>query len=419
MRADIDKPVTVEGYPAGINNRSRPQDLGEGELRDAVNVDIYDKGNIRRRDGYVSRLAGGHSLWSHPDIDYGLYVTGGELKHISRDLVATTIRTVGPTWVSYAELNGDVYWVNGLQAGKVSDGADARFGIPIPAAPVVSAISYGGMFEGSYEVVLTAVIDGEEGGASLGGIVEVPANGAIQVTLPQPDVDSIRIYVSPFDGDALYLAADVPIGVTSYLVSNTGRQELKTRYGGPPPAGKHICHHKGILYIADGKHIYHSDPYYHGLFNRRHGFLSVPFAVTGMVAVEDGMFIGTEKRTFFMQGTSPVASNLLSASDRGMVAYSQTNIPNHLFGAQDISSAFCAAWWDDEGVLCVGRNGGIIQRITENRVAITEKAQSASILYRKHNGIEQLIASLRSGEGASFGDSYDAEIITQNNLPRA
>src|SRR3546814_3109192 len=118
----------VGPWPAGINNLAKEGRLPTNEngrpvaLREADNIDID-------RDGFVSRRGGSdrfhdgslsHSLWSHDELPFGLFVDEGELRTVDPDgTVAGLGVAMGAMPVSY-ELFGDrVLFCNPMASGLV------------------------------------------------------------------------------------------------------------------------------------------------------------------------------------------------------------------------------------------------------------------------------------------------------------
>ena len=121
----------IPGWPQGSNNRLH-ETQSSGFLREAVNVDISKEGNVSRREGFAKKVGGyAHSLWSGNQVRFALAVIDGKLVKLEgQDLVQTTLAEVAAnSQLSATEVNGEVYWSNGVKKGKVdSDGFAAPWG---------------------------------------------------------------------------------------------------------------------------------------------------------------------------------------------------------------------------------------------------------------------------------------------------
>ena len=86
-----------------------------------------------------------------------------------------------------------------------------------------------------------------------------------------------------------------------------------TTYEGPEtmrhftgaPSGKYLCYHNGIMYAADGKFIYHSEPYNVGLWDYASNYLSFLAGITAIWGIGNTLFVSTEEGVFAHIGDSP------------------------------------------------------------------------------------------------------------------
>ena len=198
----------------GINNRLPDHQLGVVErgrkagdyLRNAVNVDLTATGTLLRRKGSTLVVPGSdcHSLWS--DSEKAFYVDGSTLYQYPRTALRSGL--VPGRRVSWCKTpTGDVVWTNGNVLERIRAGVSASLGLPVPnPVPSVTASAGGSLKAGVYQVAITAAnADGEESGATWPVQVNVPEGGRIEVSgLPGT---LVNIYVSPLNGDTLYLTA--------------------------------------------------------------------------------------------------------------------------------------------------------------------------------------------------------------------
>lgn len=116
-------------FPLGMDNRAPDFKLGLPEgaghlLRDALNVDVTRQGAIKTREGYERVLPGtdAHSLWAPLSGAYALYCDDGGIYRLTpsdpptTQIIASGYGTVAP--VRYAEVNGAVYFTDGVCVGS-------------------------------------------------------------------------------------------------------------------------------------------------------------------------------------------------------------------------------------------------------------------------------------------------------------
>jgi hypothetical protein len=94
----------------GLKNKVTPERLKEGDLAVAVNIDIDDEGQIKRRRGYTKLHSGGwHSIYSY--MDKALAVKDEQLVVLSDDGSYSVLHPApGPDKVSYETVSDKVYY---------------------------------------------------------------------------------------------------------------------------------------------------------------------------------------------------------------------------------------------------------------------------------------------------------------------
>ena len=121
---------------SGLNTRIDPARLrydpesGVQELAVAYNIDIDDSGRISRRKGYTQRSAtAAHSLFAHKDVC--LFVSGTYLYQLHANYTSTALTAVtSDARMSYAPVNEQVYFVNGIEQGIFENGSISDWELP-------------------------------------------------------------------------------------------------------------------------------------------------------------------------------------------------------------------------------------------------------------------------------------------------
>ena len=311
----------------GLRNDVTAERFAEGDLARADNVNLDNTGKLLTRSGYLKRINGAfHSLWSNNTIC--LFVKGAELHQLQSDLITSTVirndLSLG-FLMSYREVNGFIYYSNSKQTGIFSAAGNRTWGLAVPIfQPLANAIN-GSLKQGTYQYALTYIRrDGQESGTGIADRIVLKDNEAINFyDIPvssDPDVSHKILYVSAQNGDVLYRATTLFNNVTS-AVFNGGelRSPLSTQFKQQAPAGHLVSYFDGYMYVASDKFILYSDTYGYELFDMR-DYLPFDSMVTMFAPVQDGVFIGTENRIYFVQGKDPKQFILTIKANYGVVA---------------------------------------------------------------------------------------------------
>ena len=394
----------------GINNRLPDHQLGVVErgrkagdyLRNAVNVDLTSAGTLQRRKGSTLVVPGAdcHSLWS--DGEQAFYVDGTDLKRFSGGVVATGLAYGRP--VSFCKApTGDVIWTDGVRLEAIDKGAVA---VPTPnPAPTVTASGGGALHAGHYQVCITAVAaDGRESGSTWPVQVEVPDSGRIEVSgLPGT---LVNIYVSPLNGDTLYLTASTT--ASSYIIPVMGAQgaQCQTLNLRPLPAGRFVREYHGRLLVADATGLYYSEPWAYGLYNPLRSYIPLP-GITLLEPGQTGVYVATADKTYWLSGLDvDQVERMVELLPYGAVEGSATRIEN----SNDI------AWFSARG-LVVGSQDGQAKNMQEENVVVG-MAQVGATLYREQDGMRQLVAAVSGAqESRAAANSFmTMEVVRKENM---
>jgi hypothetical protein len=263
----------------GINNQlsdtSFPVDYKKGilPLRNAVNVDIDDSGNIVLRPGSLEQYSGTdvHSWFEfEDDLGYGLFVDNGALYRLNKDYTATSLKTVSNIEMSYCILDGDVFFANGIDSGIYRNFVAEQWGITNPPnQPTAAATPAGGMYGGDYLVAITWLRGSGthyvESGTYQSATVTVADGGGIKLTsfpTPPSDVTHIAVYVSAVDSKTLYLYDEYPASTTEvYIGYNVGTVELQTQFMEKSVPGLGLTVHNGGIFWREGNLVRYTEPH--------------------------------------------------------------------------------------------------------------------------------------------------------------
>lgn len=411
-------------WPLGIDNRhdehelSRDKDGNIIALRQAENVDLSRGGVPKRRDGYnkVKTLTNSHSAFAMPAAL--LAVSNNSLVALDGVFNSTTLRSgLHAGWpLSYAEINGDVYWSNGFECGKVTESVSCvPWGIENPGGtPNVTQDAAGGLGAGAYQVAMTfATATFEEGGSTSAAVISIAEGAGIALTsIPQP-IDSriawVRVYRSDTNGDKLYWVRDVPVGMTSCTlgVAQLGK-EIQTQWLSPMPPGHIVRYGNGRMWVASENVVWYSEPLHYGQTRRSSNHITFSDNIDVMEYPNEGdgsgLFVAAGKRTYFLAGQNPKEAQLRIVHPYGAIKGTGATVNGVWFDPQ--LGGNIAYWMDSDGVPVLGLLNGTIRPLT-GQTYLAPAADSGSTFAREIRGMRQIVTNLR-GVGTNVARSSDA-----------
>ena len=419
-------------WPKGINNVADEGDMPTDEfgkrpiaLREADNVDFDTVGHPRRRRGQTRFFNGTltHSLWSHDDLPFGLFVDDGELHSIDVTLQTQSLGIdVGGLPVSYDLIGGRIYWSNTMLCGMLTTQLQAHAWSPEQPAgqPSAVAVTGYGLPKGTYQVAVTfADALGRESGTTVAIPVEVPDDHGIQLdAIPQP-VDSshtINIYVTDANDQGLRLHSTLFAGITSFVVAQQSRGILlATQMLMPMPAGHIVRGWNSRHLVARGNEVFWSPVFRHGLVDPLRNRAIFTHKVDMMEPIGGGtgaagVFVGVGERTIWLDGSDPNKFSQRVVSGAGVVPRSSMTVSGSVFGFDSPDPV--VIWLSRKGHYCVGSPGGKVT-VLKLGEAVVDNAQSAAVMLRQEKGIQQIVTSLRGArkQGFAIRDRAVAHII--------
>lgn len=392
-------PAFTWKFPAGIDNQSREYEVPDTALRECVNLDVTRAGGLRVRDGLRLLSAGNfHSLYAPISGQFGLACVNGYLSRVSAAGEVTSLTAVSANRLAYTEHNSEIYWSDGATVGRITaTGAASFWGLSVPPAPLCS-----GSGDALVRVTMTARYQGVESGAPEPVVVAGPS---VTVTTPAaPAGVDFVIYATRPNGTTLRQVATAAASTVVALSLNTRSKQLQSLYAIRPLAGKLLCSYHGRIWIAAGSALWWTaseSP--HWVFPASN-FIQMDDAITLLQPVLDGIYVATATQTVFLAGASPSEFQQRAVSDFGVVSGVATSrCPPDVFSGNPPQPA--AVWVDSDGVLCVGRAGGQMQRLSVNRFSADVRGVPwGSMTYRQHRGIRQFLVGLSDPASASFTD---------------
>jgi hypothetical protein len=402
----------------GIRNDVAPERFTSGDMVVAENVDIEKSGAASRRNGYTRRAvaAAVSSLWAQDSL--GLFVAGTQLNRLNADFSSTPLGAVTAGRMSYCRPTDRVYFTNGVTTGVYDNGVVRTWGLPVPALPAAS-LTGGTIPPGTYQYVVThSRADGQESGALQAGVIQVTAGSTILLGIPastDPTVTTKNIYLSPPNGDMLYLAMSIPNALTSYTIFATDVSGLTlpllTQFMQPAPAGQLVGHYKGRMFVAVGSILYMSEPFAHELFDPRN-YIDLGSVVTMIAPFEDrlapGLFIGTAQDTGVLLGDGPETFQYIPKLNYGVIPSTLVYAEGTLIGDGATGARQLPVWLSVHGI-CVGKPMMEIDNQTRGRCEIAASGNGAALFISEMN---RFLAVTDSGAVTMRGENKAVSTYT-------
>jgi len=365
------KPIKLGPF-LGINNRLpdsalhvRTRQIQGDYLKDAVNVDIDNAGRLlRRRDvALVQAMTGAHSLYLTSDTA-GFLVRDSVLYAVTLPAYAETLLKVltSDAAMSYVEYNGDLYYSNGTDSGRITAGVVYPLGLPTPDTPTISVIG-GSLPAGWYQTTISYVnaTTGEEGGVCGSANIELTAEGGIRVPLPAAAVagaSHVNVYLSATNGELPYLATTVAVGTALVdLTALASGREASVRFEDPLPPGRLLLSN-GRLCSVSGGTLYVGIPYRPGYYLPAEGYVPFPEPISVAVDAQAGIYVAADK-TYWLPHDGVIADVL----PYGAVPGTEFSYPDKtIYG-----------WFGDKGFV-LGKPNGEVEAVMSDNIELTPPA---------------------------------------------
>lgn len=406
------KSVKIAGWPKGMDNIHTAEELvfsrrgieDLSTLRDAVNVDILDAGNVRRRKGYALLAAGkAHSLFSDGTI--ALAVLNDNLVRIETNKTITILKAnVGFRTMQYVSLNNEIYFCNGQVSGKVVDSGIREWGVETPTRTPNVGIIAGNLDAGKYQITCTFEnIYGEESGTSPTQTTIV-SSGGLSITAPTANSNEVAkclVYITLPDSELFYLIGSIAPGSTFNLSSapNYGKA-LSTMLMSKLLAGELVEYYRGRMYVAVGNILWYSEPYRFGLYNPRINYIVFSKTINLIKAVTNGFYVASD-RTYWFGGTDANDFEQREVLPFGAARYSASNLLDSIG----------ILWLSDRGLITAENDGKV--RIVQDNYVRPNITELGATFVREQDSLTQYVSVGRSTPYASplsATDYWDAEI---------
>jgi len=362
----------------GLRNTVNSDRFELTDLEVADNIDLDATGAPSRRAGRTKYSATAtHSLWG--DREIALCVQGTTLYRVNTDYSLTAVKTglTAGHRMAYTRINDLTYMTNGVESFVLDGGRMRSWGLPVPPYPAIT-IGTGQMPAGTYQLTTAYQRnDGQESGARIAVKFDVPLNGKLTLgfTVPtDPDVVQHNVYLSPPNGDVMYLALEVPVAnVSATYAGDTSEfsYPLKTQFLSAPQPGHLVSAFGGWVFVAVGDMIYPSQSFAYELFDPR-DYIPVDGKVTlfapmeGNVDSNNGFFVGTENSCGVLIGTDPGKFQYVPKTNYGAILGAAASVDAALFADASSGARTLPLWLTTQGI-CAGMPEMEVRNITRGK----------------------------------------------------
>ncbi|ABM32296.1 hypothetical protein [Paracidovorax citrulli] len=393
----------------GMDLLSDEVEMPAGTVREAINVDIDRSGQFRRRDGYTPVAVGTGFTHAHAFGGKLLVVRGDALLQVdTRTYASLMVAQIGLGPVAFTEYNGRLYVVcaKGLLAMDPGRDLATPAGVQLPdALPEVQARDSGTLTPGRYTVAISLVDgNGEESAACIVGQADTSAGLRLTGLTVAPGY-RYRAYVTPPDGDVLYLAEEFEALSADYaLTVYPGGALCETLDLAPFPSGHLVRAYAGRIYVASGDTLWFSEPLRPHLIAPRRGFVRFVGRIRFVELVEGGAYVGDSRGVWWLGGSDPSAWTQSLASSAKAVHCSSLLVPADQLAGDGQGAQ--AVWLSEEGYFA-GAPGGVARPLQPGRIRLSPDIAGRSVLLLR-GGIRQVVTLTASSPSPIVGVALDS-----------
>jgi len=338
---------------AGIRDKEDPLRSEKEEfigMRTANNMDIDDNLKIKPAPGFTQvEATSTEDIYYSPGLKRCYIIRGGDLYEYFKNGDAVLLRSSVGSAGEWDEVNGVIYFTNGVSF-LVITGLEVRdWGIEVPPVLYVST-DVGSMQDGDYQITVTyRAPDGRESGALAPEIIT--CTGSITLAeVPQLAGHDTIIYMTRPDGDVLYevMATDDPSAVTFMGDPHYG-DPIATLHLANPPGGELVAEHQGRMCLgeyfpeANLSAIWRSEPLGYELFDRYSDSVIILPGKINLIGSSNGVLIlGTDDKVYGYRevGSEEGGAGLTELLEVGSVAKTLTkDIDNQVWFWTDRGAA--------------------------------------------------------------------------------
>lgn len=359
-------------------------------VRDAVNFDITESGNIQLRPGVsITTALQFKYLWQSPLHKDCFALLGGYWVRVNiQTWEYEQLSYLGQGPIFHYVVNNQVY-VSGDEGLFYFDGqTSASLTIQTPASPMLSQQNDGSLKEGDYSFAISWMIGGLESGLSEISTVNCSDNKSINVQFPMcldQRIDKLRLYVSELGGGELRLYGEYPITNLTLNVSQVSNLTAVALYKNLSPMipGKFLQLWRGRLLVAKLNVLYFSEAMTYHLMDERYNFVQLPQRITFVEAVDGGIWIGQVDHVIFLRGQDFRSMQIERKNSSAPIPGSSIAVDSHLFPEISQGGMGCILWLAGNGFNIGTSDGQLIEKQSNAVKNITAKIGTSVVLDKR------------------------------------
>jgi len=169
------------------------------------------------------------------------------------------------------------------------------------------------------------------------------------------------------------------------VVDQDGRDRI--RFLDSPPVGKLLASYAGRVWIARDNVIWFTEPFDPYSCSIAENFFMTEGEVTMLLPLETGMFVGTTRGVWFIDGRDPASMDIEKASNDKPIKNTARAVTGDVLSkalANDVDAKFTkpvGIWLSDSGI-CVGMQDGTVRNLTQRAVRVPELSGSGGALFQ-------------------------------------
>jgi hypothetical protein len=158
-----------------------------------------------------------------------------------------------------------------------------------------------------------------------------------------------------------------------YIIDRTRSTWEVSDYVGPvthkkfddPPVGSLIFLYKGRMYVVKDNVLWYSEPFAYSAFDRARSYMWFEQNINAAIAVEDGIFISTD-RVYFLRGNTPTEMVQSTVSSYPIVGQTVLSVKGEELLDKSIVGT-CAIWTSQDGIF-LGQGNGQVRNLTKDKL---------------------------------------------------
>lgn len=393
--------VRFSEFAGVVNTRSR-KDIGMKALWAGTNVFISDTKKVTRRAGYTAYRATGTVQAAYGETGNLYVVDNGSLLRLATQTDVRTLTTgLANKPYCWDDSNGDVYFVNGVDAGIARGDAYLPLRLTVPTISAITILSaatapttpsnMGATYTtATFRILATFITaDGRETAPSeIVPVTGAPLTNLIRVTLSTGYVKT-NIYCTEADGTVYRLVASTTGSIVTFNPQRGGEIYSTVNTQSLPVGVTHIAICKGRMFTAQYlpalrmSAIWISQPFAFHLWNQAKDMLPISGEVALLLWNNAGVLIGTTEHIYQYDEKT---EEIVQLADYGVV-------PGV---AGDLDAQNLAFFWTQRGI-CKAMP---FENMTEQNVSMPPGLRAVgAVVYI--NGVQQFI-TVAQGGGEAF-----------------